>query len=193
MLGTIWQRSLKRWKVQHATQFVCGESTVHWGPEKWRAFSKVTKQTRKLAHTQPSIPSKTNALFYYTVLCFQKLNSLYWRDIWVHMTKRLFMGLCGSGKLMKPNFREPQGSTPENTALQCPCEVRGGVALVQVTFYRHSWTWAHACLCHPLVVWTWAKHSTSFASGFFTSDGDPGTCPAELLPGWEETTQNLRG
>ena len=34
------------------------------------------------------------------------------------------MGLCGTGKPMKPNFKEQSVSTPENSPQQYPCEVR---------------------------------------------------------------------
>ena len=52
ILIKIWQRSSKVWKVRPTIWPMTREPPLHWGPEKWRDFSKVTQQIREWGHIQ---------------------------------------------------------------------------------------------------------------------------------------------
>ena len=60
-----------------------------------------------------------------------------------------------------PTSRSPRGHSWEHNSTVSLWGQRGGVALVQVTFCGHSWTWVYTDLCRPLVVWTWGEPEQS--------------------------------
>ena len=140
------------------------------------------------AHTHPgSLPSKTNVLFFYTVLCSQNLNSPVDTK-----TEMLIMGLCGTGKTTQQNCKEPQASAPQNAPQQGP--VRSERWVCSGPDHR-LWTQLdlgpHLSLL-PVTVRPWQEADQGSecpsASVLFPVWGRRWLLACTVLAGWEKTT-----